>query len=85
MEPSHPGQTIKDCLTSSGLTVTEAAMRLGVSRKALSFLLNGKASVSMMMAFRLSKMFHTTMESWLIQQMQYDLWHFRNRDTSSVG
>jgi len=57
------------------LTVTEAARSLGVSRKTLSAILNGRAGVSPEMAVRLSIAFDTSAESWLSQQLQYDLWH----------
>jgi len=57
------------------LTVTEAAAALGVSRKTLSAILNERAGLSPEMAVRLSIAFDTTPESWLEQQMQYDLWH----------
>ncbi|MBI3939589.1 MAG: HigA family addiction module antidote protein [Acidobacteria bacterium] len=68
------------CLEPLGLTVTEAAKALGVSRKTLSSILNGRAGISPKMAVRLSLAFNTTAESWLNQQMQYDLWHAeRNR------
>ncbi len=73
--PPHPGEVIRKlCLEPLGLTVTETARELGVSRKALSDLLNGRAGISPTMAIRLSKAFGTTPESWLEQQMQYDLW-----------
>lgn len=72
--PPHPGEIIrKDCLEPLDLTVTEAAEGLGVSRKHLSELLNGHAGISPDMAIRLSKAFGGSAESWLIQQMQYDL------------
>lgn len=73
--PPHPGEVIRElCLKPLGLTVTEAAKALGISRKALSDLLNGRAGISPTMAIRLAKAFGTTPESWLEQQMQYDLW-----------
>ena len=73
--PPHPGEVIKElCLDPLGLTVTAAAKALGVSRKSLSELLNGKSGVSPEMAIRLSIAFKTTPESWLNQQMQFDLW-----------
>lgn len=73
--PPHPGEIIKElCLEPLGVTVTDAAKALGVSRKALSELLNGHARVSPEMAVRLSIAFDTTAESWLLQQAQYDLW-----------
>ena len=65
-----------------GLTVTDAAAALGVSRKTLSALLNGRAGISPEMAVRLSMAFGTSAESWLNQQMQYDLWHAERRRKS---
>ena len=73
--PSHPGEVIKAlCLEPLGLSVTDAAKGLGVSRKTLSAILNGRAGISPEMALRLAKAFDTSPESWLNQQMQYDLW-----------
>lgn len=77
--PPHPGEIIRElCLAPIGASVTEAARALGVSRKSLSELLNGRAGVSPEMAIRLSIAFNTTAESWLNQQMQYDLWKARS-------
>ncbi len=74
-DPPHPGEVIKElCLQPLGLTVTDAARGLGISRKTLSALLNGRFGVSPEMAIRLSKAFGGSAESWLIQQAQYDLW-----------
>ncbi|MBD3650653.1 MAG: HigA family addiction module antidote protein [Alcanivorax sp.] len=74
--PPHPGEVIKElCLDPLGLTVTAAAEALGVSRKTLSAILNGKAGISPEMAIRLSIAFDTSAESWLTQQAQYELWH----------
>jgi antitoxin HigA-1 len=73
--PPHPGEVLRElCLEPLGLTVTDAAEALGVSRKTLSAILNGRAGISPEMAIRLSKAFGTSAESWLNQQMQYDLW-----------
>lgn len=73
--PPHPGEVIRElCLVPLGVSVTGAAKALGVSRKALSELLNGHTGVSPEMALRLSIAFDTTPESWLTQQMQFDLW-----------
>jgi len=73
--PPHPGEVIKElCLEPLGISVTAAAKGLGVSRKTLSALLNGRAGVSPEMAIRLSIAFDTSAESWLNQQTQYDLW-----------
>mgnify|MGYP000526855725 FL=1 len=74
--PPHPGEVIKElCLDPLGLTVTAAAEALGVSRKTLSAILNGKAGISPEIAIRLSIAFDTSAESWLTQQAQYELWH----------
>lgn len=73
--PPHPGKVLKElCLEPLGLTVTETAKGLGVSRKTLSAILNGKSGISPEMAVRLSIAFNTSSESWLNQQSQYDLW-----------
>lgn len=76
--PPHPGEILKElCLEPLGLTVTRAAEALGVSRKTLSAILNGHAGISPEMAIRLSIAFDTSAESWLNQQVQYDLWRAR--------
>ncbi len=73
--PPHPGEIIRElCLKPLDISVSDAARALDVSRKALSELLNGHTGVSPEMALRLSIAFDTTPESWLAQQMQYDLW-----------
>ncbi len=73
-DPPHPGEVVRElCIEPAGLTVTAAAAVLGVSRKALSELLNGHSGISPEMAVRLSKAFGGSIESWLTQQMQYDL------------
>lgn len=73
--PPHPGEILKDlCLEPLGLSVTEAAEALGVSRKTLSSILNGRSGVSPDMAIRLSMAFGTSAESWLNQQSMFDLW-----------
>jgi len=78
--PPHPGEVLKTlCLEPLNLSVTEAAKALGVSRKTLSAILNGRAGVSPEMAVRLSIAFDTSAESWLGQQVQYDLWHAEQR------
>lgn len=76
--PPHPGEVIRKlCLEPLGLSVTKAAKALGVSRNTLSSLLNGQTGVSPEMAVRLSIAFDTTPESWMNQQVQYDLWQAR--------
>ena len=78
--PPHPGEVIKTlCLEPLGVTVTQAAEALGVSRKTLSAILNGRAGISPEMAVRLSIALGTSAESWLNQQTQYDLWHAERR------
>ena len=73
--PPHPGEILREfCIEPLDLSVTRAAEALGVSRKTLSAILNGRAGISPEMAIRLSKAFDTTAESWLNQQVQYDLW-----------
>jgi len=78
--PPHPGEIIKElCLEPLGLTVTRASEALGVSRKTLSAIVNGRAGISPEMAIRLSIAFDTSAESWLNQQIQYDLWLARQK------
>ena len=73
--PPHPGEIIRElCVEPLDLTVTEAAEALGVARKTLSTLLNGRAGISPEMALRLSKVFGRTPEGWLRLQLQFDLW-----------
>ena len=80
--PPHPGEVIRElCLEPLGLTVTEAAKGLGVSRKTLSALLNGRFGISPEMAIRLSKGFGGSAESWLIQQIQYNLWQVLQKES----
>jgi antitoxin HigA-1 len=72
--PPHPGEIIRGlCLEPLGLTVTQAAQGLGVTRKTLSMLVNGRAGISPEMAVRLSQAFGRSPESWLQLQVQYDL------------
>ena len=76
LNPPHPGEILRElCLTPLNITVTDAAASLDVSRNTLSAILNGRAGISPEMAVRLSIAFDTTAESWLQQQMQFDLWH----------
>ncbi len=73
--PPHPGEIVKyECLESLGLTVTRAADGLGVTRQALSNLVNEKSDMSVDMALRLAQAFGSTPETWLRLQMAYDLW-----------
>ncbi|OGQ50481.1 MAG: addiction module antidote protein, HigA family [Deltaproteobacteria bacterium RIFCSPLOWO2_02_FULL_57_26] len=72
--PPHPGRIVRqECIEALGLTVTEAARALGVTRQALNNLVNLKAGISPEMAIRLSKAFGSSPEVWLGMQMAYDL------------
>ncbi len=79
-DPPHPGRHVRiDCLEPFGLSVTEGARILGVTRQALSSLVNGRAGVSPEMAIRLSKAFGGAPATWLKLQMNYDLWQAQQR------
>jgi addiction module HigA family antidote len=79
-DPPHPGEIIReDCLKALNLTVTEAAEGLGVTRKTLSAILNGRAGISAEMALRLSEAFGSTPDHWLRMQLAYDLWQAKHR------
>ena len=74
MNPPHPGLSVRhDCLEPLGLNVTEAAKRLGVSRKQLSDIVNCHAGISPEMAIRLDKAFGAGPDMWLRLQAAYDL------------
>ena len=69
----------RQCLEPLGLSVTRAAQGLGVTRQALSELVNERTGISIDMAIRLSKAFGSTPETWLGMQMAYDLWQAQDR------
>ena len=72
--PPHPGLVVlQECIEPLGLTITEAADALGVTRNTLSELVNGKLGISPEMAVRLSKVFGGSEDGWLVQQAQYEL------------
>jgi antitoxin HigA-1 len=74
----HPGGfVLRQCVKPLGLTITGAAAALGVTRTTLSELVNGKRGISAELAVRLSKVFGGSAQSWLTQQVQYDLAHVR--------
>jgi len=76
--PPHPGTVVlQECVEPLGLSITDAAAALGVTRTTLSELVNGKRGISPEMAVRLSKVFGGSAETWLVQQAQYDLAHVR--------
>jgi addiction module HigA family antidote len=73
--PPHPGEVLRDTvLGESGLSVSEFARKLGVSRVALSRVVNGRAAVSADMALRFAAALGGSAESWLRMQSSYDLW-----------
>ncbi|MBF0356072.1 MAG: HigA family addiction module antidote protein [Alphaproteobacteria bacterium] len=73
-KPPHPGGIVRrQCIEPLGLTITEAAKGLGVTRQALSDLVNERAGISVEMAYRLAKAFGSSPEMWLGLQMSYDL------------
>ena len=81
-KPTHPGEVLReDIIKPLGLTVTDAAKRLGVTRKTLSALINCKASVSPEMAVRIAKATRTSPESWLYMQAKLDLWLAEQKPT----
>jgi addiction module HigA family antidote len=89
-DPPHPGETLReDVLPTLGLTVTEAARQLGVSRVALSRVLHGKAAISLDMALRLEAWLGVDRggraEVWLQQQLAYDLWSARRKPRPRVA
>lgn len=74
IDPIHPGEILKEeCIDPLGLSIIEAAKKLKVSKSTLNRLINGKSSISIEMAFRLSKAFDTTPEFWLNLQLRYDV------------
>jgi len=78
--PAHPGEVLREsCLKPLGLTVKSTAEGLGVTRKALSDLLNGHSGVSPEMSLRLEMAGWGTAESWLRMQMNWNLWQARQR------
>jgi antitoxin HigA-1 len=83
--PPHPGLTIReDVLPELGLTVTDAATQLGVSRVALSRMINGRSAISADMAIRLEQWLGGNAETWLKLQMQYDLWQAEKKKRVKV-
>src|SRR5277367_5934482 len=79
--PAHPGRSIRNaCLEPLGLSITEGAEILGVTRQALNNVVNGKSGISPVMAIRLSKAFGSTPETWLRMQLAYDLAQARKEE-----
>ena len=83
--PPHPGEVLADTvLGPNGLSVTEFAARLGVSRVALSRVVNGRAAISADMALRLAEALGGSPESWLHMQVAHDLWRASKRRRTRV-
>ena len=82
-DPAHPGEVLREYLPE-GMTVQEAAKRLGVTRQALSALLNGRSGVSAEMALRLEVALDTKADFWLRLQMQRDMWVARQKPRPKV-
>ena len=79
-KPAHSGEVLREMyLEPLELTVTNAAESLGITRKTLSELINGRSGISTSMALRLSKAFGTTPELWLNMQQNYDLWKAKKK------
>ncbi len=75
--PPHPGSVVlAECIKPFGLTITQAALALGVTRTTLSELVNGRRGISAEMAIRLAQVFGGSAESWIVQQAHYDLAQF---------
>jgi addiction module HigA family antidote len=88
--PPHPGETLRDdVLPALGITITEAARQLGVTRVALSRILNGRAAISPDMALRLDAWLGaergSSAELWLGQQMAYDVWQARQKPQPAIA
>lgn len=84
-KPTHPGEVfLKDVLEPLGVSITDAAEDLGVSRKTLSEFVNEKSSLSPEMAIRIAKATNTTPESWMIMQMKLTLWQAEQEKIENV-
>lgn len=78
--PAHPGEVLRELyLAPLGVTITQLAEALGVTRKHISAIVNGRAPVTPEMAVRLAQAFATEAELWVNMQAQYDLWQVRRR------
>ncbi len=83
--PTHPGEVLlEDVIKPLGITITEAAKDLGVSRKALSEVVNGRCALSPEMAVRIGKATSTSPESWLAMQSKLDLWKAMQKEPKDV-
>lgn len=84
--PAHPGKVLKELwLDPMGMTITEAAGRLGVARKTISRIINGHGAITPEMALRIEIVFGSTAETWLTMQSAYDLWQMKDLRKSLRG
>ena len=84
-KPTHPGEVLlEDVIKPLGITITEAARDLGVSRKTLSEIVNGRCALSPEIAVRISKATNTSAESWLVMQSKLDLWKAMQKEPKGV-
>lgn len=85
-KPTHPGEVfLEDVIKPLGLSITEAAQKLGVTRKTLSEFVNKKSSLSPQMALRIAKATNTSPESWLNMQTKLDLWQALRNEPENVA
>lgn len=83
--PAHPGKILRRYTDSTGLSITEIAEKIFISRKNLSMILNGHAGISPEMAWKLSAAFGTTPQFWINLQVNYDLWQAKQKvDVSGI-
>ena len=83
--PPHPGEVLWELhLRETGISVSEAALRIGVSRQAMSAILNGRAGISADMALRLADALGTSAETWTGMQSAYDLWQAKRKKRPKV-
>jgi antitoxin HigA-1 len=84
-KPTHPGKVLlEDVMKPLGITITEAAKDLGISRKTLSEIVNGRCTLSPAIAVRIGKATHTTPESWLSMQTKLNLWAAMQKEPKNV-
>jgi addiction module HigA family antidote len=84
-KPTHPGKVLlEDVMKPLGITITEAAKDLGISRKTLSEIVNGRCTLSPEIAVRIGKATHTSPESWLAMQTKLDLWAAMQKEPKNV-
>lgn len=75
-KPTHPGEVLyEDIIVPLGITITEASQSLGISRKTLSEIINGRASLTPQTAIRIALATDTSAESWLLMQTKLDIWN----------